>query len=414
MSSDFDQMTPHDRDAELALLSLIICGSQTVSQAIADGISDKCFVNPDALDIWDICLRRHSKGFPVGITEIKTSIKNNRPAHASTSTLGEIVEASMANPSWSAVVGILQDRNARRIATDAARRASDASGAQCIQILTEAARSASEALSVDSVLKSAKKASQEFVEVLLVNGRGGDKITTGIREIDDRTGGIKRGGVWVFGGLPGRGKSVLLFQITEHCIWQERNVLVFSLELMAEEVVSRLLAAHGSASASQLQGLERLTKTAITRIKIDIEDLSSRHLTICDKGGLTIDEIEAYASRMHDKNPLDLIVIDYVQLCEVAYAKGQSREQAVAQVSRRMKAMAKRLNCGVVTASQLNDDGRMRESRAIKQDADAVFLIKLICGPDQTPGLAIDKLRGANPNPDYIPLRMNGEKQRFE
>jgi replicative DNA helicase len=83
-----------------------------------------------------------------------------------------------------------------------------------------------------------------------------------------------------------------------------------------------------------------------------------------------------------------------------------------------MKSIAKRFGCVVLTAAQLNDDLKMRESRAIKQDADAVFIIRK-GGLDSNkkevkPAFVIDKLRGGNPEPSEIYLELNGQRQRFE
>mgnify|MGYP003633452537 CR=1 FL=1 len=351
-----------DRETELGFLSLILFGEieGAWGKAIADGITAESFGADDCREIWEICARRVGKGYPLGFTEVKAAIRNNRPEVASVGTVSEIVEQSLSNPSWSAcVTAFLEDQD------------------------------------------------------------GNSKVSTGIRQFDDRTGGIGRGSVWVFGGLPGRGKSAILFQIAQNALWRGDNVLIFSLELMAEEVVGRILTAHGTADADTMQGKAALTKGDTIKIRADVESLKSKNFSVCDKGGLTIDEIDAYATRVHERQPLDLIVVDYIQLCEVAFSKGQSREQQVSQVSRRLKAIAKKFKCAVITASQLNDDGKMRESRAITQDADAVWAIKpnhkVSSDPDQfAPCFVIEKLRGSNPSPDFIKMELNGSKQRFE
>lgn len=410
-----------DRETELGFLSLILFGEieGAWGKAIADGITAESFGADDCREIWEICARRVGKGYPLGFTEVKAAIRNNRPEAASVGTVSEIVEQSLSNPSWSACVGVIQDRWARRIASEALSRATDANGPQVVQILARAAEAASEALSVDSNVKDASRSTKEFITAFLEDQDGNSKVSTGIRQFDDRTGGIGRGSVWVFGGLPGRGKSAILFQIAQNALWRGDNVLIFSLELMAEEVVGRILTAHGTADADTMQGKAALTKGDTIKIRADVESLKSKNFSVCDKGGLTIDEIDAYATRVHERQPLDLIVVDYIQLCEVAFSKGQSREQQVSQVSRRLKAIAKKFKCAVITASQLNDDGKMRESRAITQDADAVWAIKpnhkVSSDPDQfAPCFVIEKLRGSNPSPDFIKMELNGSKQRFE
>jgi len=75
-------------------------------------------------------------------------------------------------------------------------------------------------------------------------------------------------------------------------------------------------------------------------------------------------------------------VVDYLQLMESDGRKGASREELVAAISRKLKAVAKRTGCHILTASQLNDAGRLRESRAIGHDADAVFLVNKYTNED--------------------------------
>ena len=70
-----------------------------------------------------------------------------------------------------------------------------------------------------------------------------------------------------------------------------------------------------------------------------------------------------------------MAVVDYLQLMESEGRKGASREELIAGISRKLKAVAKRTGCHILTASQLNDSGKLRESRAIGHDADAVFMV---------------------------------------
>jgi replicative DNA helicase len=80
---------------------------------------------------------------------------------------------------------------------------------------------------------------------------------------------------------------------------------------------------------------------------------------------------------MHKEKPLDLIVLDYIQLIDASgQRKSETRQEAVAQVSRSAKRLAAELNCVVIGLSQLNDDGKLRESRAIGQDANAIIAVE--------------------------------------
>jgi replicative DNA helicase len=118
--------------------------------------------------------------------------------------------------------------------------------------------------------------------------------------------------------------------------------------------------------------------------------MSDMKADIVDVDGATASDI------LHDieQCDADVIMVDYLQLMEDTARKGATREEIIASVSRRLKRAAKKANKVVLTASQLNDNGQLRESRAIGQDADAVFRIEKIEGKDDARTLICDKLRG--------------------
>jgi replicative DNA helicase len=105
----------------------------------------------------------------------------------------------------------------------------------------------------------------------------------------------------------------------------------------------------------------------------------------------------------------DLVVVDYVQLVSTT-GKQESREQVVSSFARALKNLALDLNCCVLTASQLNDDGRLRESRAIGQHADNVLTI---VADEDKPGFSIDKVRNGQARV-FVPAQLHGKVSRFE
>lgn len=92
--------------------------------------------------------------------------------------------------------------------------------------------------------------------------------------------------------------------------------------------------------------------------------------------GASMGDIASAARACAREAGLDLLVVDYLQLVEVEYSRNSTREQAVASVSRGLKNLSVQLGCHVIALSQLNDDGLMRESRAIKNDASVVIKVE--------------------------------------
>jgi len=123
----------------------------------------------------------------------------------------------------------------------------------------------------------------------------------------------------------------------------------------------------------ELDRIERASKTligCIGRIEL-VTDIYELH------------PILAACRSMHKEKPLDLIILDYIQLIDASgQRKSETRQEAVAQVSRSAKRLAAELNCVVIGLSQLNDDGKLRESRAIGQDANAIIAVEPIKDSD--------------------------------
>jgi replicative DNA helicase len=134
------------------------------------------------------------------------------------------------------------------------------------------------------------------------------------------------------------------------------------------------------------------------------------------------ESIEACARELRAKDKLDLLVLDYIQLVHLRdLAKNETREQHVSEITRRLKSLALTLNIATATASQLNEDGRLRESRAIGHHADHVWLINPNEDKNQKPKqkmnngpvLRIEKNRSGERD-RAIPLFMRGDISRFE
>ena len=257
--------------------------------------------------------------------------------------------------------------------------------------ITNALRIAQETLagSVTGIddLKSSKEACGLFMshfESLVRNG-GFPGQETGIRAIDEVTGGLRPHDMMVIAGKPSDGKSVLMLQIANNFLKMGKKVLVFSLEMGREEVISRAISYIGGVHGDYLTRPNGTDKGTLIKMKKAITLLQDSNLKINDQGGQTMDTIETQALMERDANGVDLIVIDYIQIVSFD-GKRMSKTEGVEDTSGRMKQLAKKLNCPVVTGSQLNDDGRLKAARKIGEDANIVLTIT-------EKGLFVDKNR---------------------
>ena len=198
-------------------------------------------------------------------------------------------------------------------------------------------------------------------------------------------GGIQPGTLTVIGGRPATGKSMLALNLAEHVADRHTQPVLFcSLEMLARELGMRRLA-----NATNIP-LGTLTRGPITdreeqTISAAALRLSNSPIEVADDAGQTATSSRATARALHEQTPLGMIIIDYLQLL-TPERREQNREREVATQSRMFKLLAQELDVPVVVLSQLNRalvgraDKRpeltdLRESGAIEQDADMVWLL---------------------------------------
>jgi replicative DNA helicase len=319
---------------------------------------------------------------------------------------------------------IRKDHAARivhRIAVDASAAIEQGENPETVsQALREGTEHANMTLSPSSSWKTAKQACIEFADTFqdLMKTNGEPGIQTGLDDLDKHTGGMRPGELWVVSGQTSGGKSVAALQFTGSAIDQNKRAAVFSLEMMAEENIARMIANKRNVHYGFLRNPKQtqecpltgqmLKFTELDRINMGkaINDLKDSRMLICDQAGLTIERIDAMCQEMHEDEPLELIVIDYIQLVRTT-RKNEPRHEELAWIAGCMKQMAKKYRCPVITASQLNIEGRMAKAKSIGDDADVALRIE---GEE---GIYVLKNRNG-PKHMYLPFVLKGEYQRFE
>ncbi len=201
--------------------------------------------------------------------------------------------------------------------------------------------------------------------------------STGFKAIDNKLQGLQDGDLIVVAGRPSMGKTAFAMNIAENVLVDNDEntgaVLVFSLEMPAESLTSRLLS-----------GMSRLQVTQVVEQSKRLRELP---LYIDDSSLLSPMELRARARRINRQEPngLSLIVVDYLQLMQVPGSL-ENRVNQISEISRSLKSLAKELNVPVIALSQLNraveqrTDKRpmmadLRDSGAIEQDADVILFI---------------------------------------
>src|SRR3954463_5394517 len=248
----------------------------------------------------------------------------------------------------------------------------------------------------------AAMASIRSAEAALNRGGGLTGITTGFTGLNGRIGGLQRSDLIILAGRPGMGKSALAtnmaFATAERFLQDQADgieaskaagapVAIFSLEMSAEQLVTRVLSEQSQVTAEQIRtgniGRHEFANFARTAAR-----LHSLPLYIDDTPGLTIAALRARARRLKRQKGIGLVIIDYLQLLQGS-GRGSSadnRVQEISEISRGLKQLAKELDLPVLALSQLSraveqrEDKRpqlsdLRESGSIEQDADMVWFV---------------------------------------
>lgn len=258
-------------------------------------------------------------------------------------------------------------------------------------------------------------------------------VPTGYLDLDHRTAGLQPTELVILAGRPSMGKSALAMSIAENTAARGFPVLVFSLEMSAEQLVERLLCAASGVSSTAVR-MGRLKRENQSALIASMSKLAELPLAIDDTAGLSLAQVRARARRFAAERGggnegLGLVIVDYLQLMRgTKDARQQNREQEIAEISGGLKALAKELRWPVLALSQLNRgvesrrDKRpmladLRESGAIEQDADLVVMLYrdefYHPNTDEKYIAELDIAKHRNGATGVIKLRFDGEYTRF-
>lgn len=211
-----------------------------------------------------------------------------------------------------------------------------------------------------------------------------DGLSSGLTEFDAMTNGLRPGQLVVVAARPAMGKTTLAMNIVEDvALRQGKAVAGFSFEMSQEEQAERLTASVGGVDYGRLRS-GQLDDEDWPRVVAAIKTLRKAPLRLSKPHTARVESVCAQARRMHAKEPLGAVVVDYLQLMDT---KGsENRTQGVSEISRQLKMLAVDLGIVVIALSQLNRslearaDKRpvmsdLRESGAIEQDADIIVFI---------------------------------------
>lgn len=391
-------LNPHDDDLESVILGA--CLTETTAMVlVGDKLSPEMFYETKFGEIYSALLSMYHSGKAIDLVTVRAELASRGKLEAVGGAY-ELVRlagrvASSAHLEYHAL--ILRQMYIRRemiaglhtLLASAADESVDLSDALA-DLHRLAGHLESGAVS-DNCLRDMERLMQDTLEQMdkrVENNRNGiTGIPTGLRELDRLTAGWQQGDLNIIAARPSVGKTAFALHLALAAGRAGKHVLVNSLEMQGERLGDRWLCAQaanvdaGHLKTGQLDAGERQQALEAARL------LSALPVYVDDNPRMSMDHIRSSALLQKSKGRCDLLIIDYLQLCEMKSGqKNRNREQEVAEASRKAKLIAKELDIPVILLCQLNRECEMRadkrpalsdlrESGAIEQDADVVMLL---------------------------------------
>ncbi|AZI14397.1 replicative DNA helicase [Avibacterium paragallinarum] len=393
---------PHSIEAEQAVIGGMLL-TNTHWDAVAERIIADDFYTFEHRLIFQEIMNLIRQNQPVDLLTLDEALKN-RGVSEEVGGFAYLAELSNNTPSAANIIAyadIVREKAILRELIGVSNRIAEMSyqtkGRDSKDILDEAER---EVFAIAEKRTTSNEGPQNIIEIL---GKTIDKIetlsqsathngvtgvTTGFIDLDKKTAGLQPSDLIIVAARPSMGKTTFAMNLCENAaLASDKPVLVFSLEMPAEQIMMRSLASLSRVDQTKIRTGQGLDDEDWSKIGSTLGIFKQKpNLYIDDSSGLTPTELRSRARRVYRENGgLSLIMVDYLQLMR-APAFSDNRTLEIAEISRSLKALAKELEVPVIALSQLNRtlenradkrpvNSDLRESGSIEQDADLIMFI---------------------------------------
>lgn len=381
---------PSDLDAERALIGSILIDPAELTRVSPCPMPDDFYTMKHA-SIWRAILKCSQEGSPPDALIVWDAIKkmgfDNIVTSQDVADLAAFVSSPVHAPEYAKIVcekskarGLLQIAHslAESVYNSAPVDEAHNKAQESLYALGAAVSRASAVPISDVVYK--------IIETIETGERVDKAVPTGYVALDDLlAGGWHPGELSLIAGRASMGKTSFALNCVANAAMRGHGVLIFSLEMTAESVTRNMLAAQSEVSGERMRkGRAFIGDEGIDRIVSATSKMSSSKIWISDACTTDVADIRREVQRIHSREGIELVVIDYLQLLEGR--GGKSREQEVSAISRGLKILSKDTGLSIVALAQLNrmaehrEGNRprmadLRESGALEQDADNVLLV---------------------------------------
>ena len=394
MENIISRIPPNDSQAEQAVLGSMLVDKDAVLTVI-EILKPEDFYRNEHAEIYSAIIDLYEKGEPIDLLTLKAQLEV-RGNYDVINGFEYLV--SLNNPMYSitnveSYAKIVEEKSILRRLIDSANEISKLSYGQTeevtsvLEVAEQKIFAISEKKSQKSyaVIKDVLVDTFDNLEELANRPNGLVGLTSGFKDLDDKTLGFCPGQLIIVAARPAMGKSTFALNlITNAALKANAAVVYFSLEMSKEELTGRILASEAMVDSQKIRS-GKLEDNDWINLTNSAGTISEAKIFLDDSVGYTPTELRAKCRKMKMEHNIGMIVIDYLQLMNASKASA-SRQADISEISRSLKMLAKELGIPIIALSQLSrapeqrEDHRpmlsdLRESGSIEQDADMVMFL---------------------------------------
>ena len=398
-----ERKLPSNIDAEQALIGSVLVNNDIIDE-VANIISFKEFYDPIHSKIYDMIERLHNKGMIANPITLKTPFEKdeNLSEVGGTEYLVKLTRLSSSTKQSIDYAKIIHEKFVKRelfkisenLSDDAVDEKTEKSGEDIIQDTEKSLFDLAERGTFNQSFLKFDQALDQTIEMAtnaMKSGEGIVGVPTGLKDLDERLGGLHKSDLVIIAGRPSMGKTALATNIAYYAAKkildnnEKTSVAFFSLEMSSEQLSTRIISEQSRIKSNDIrQG--KITEEEFNRLIETSRNIHQLPLVIDETPAITIATLCNRARRIKRLFGLNLIVVDYIQLMKTGSKRYDGRVQEISEITQGLKALAKELSVPVLALSQLSRaveqrDGQrpqlsdLRDSGSIEQDADVVMFV---------------------------------------
>jgi replicative DNA helicase len=389
------KLPPQDIDAERSVLGALMLDKNAIIR-VADLIKADDFYTPAHSRIFEAIFELFERGEPIDILSVTKKLKDRNllTEVGGSAYLTDLINSVPTATHISYYAKLVQQKKVLRDLIQASaeinERVFDTS--ENPEDLLDEVEQKIFAISQKSrpqnfvPIKDELKAAYERIEKLHRGERGLRGVSTGFDELDNYLSGLQRSDLIILGARPSLGKTALCMDIARNAAIKTKTpVGIFSLEMSKDQVIDRLIAAEAQVALWKLRTGRLTDDIEFEMIQEALDRLSQAPIFIDDTPSANIIQIRSMVRRLQAEHGLGLLVVDYIQLIQPR-SNTDNMVQAMTEVSRGLKSLARELEVPILAAAQLSRAveqreikiprlADLRESGSIEQEADVVLFI---------------------------------------